>query len=469
MNRTRMLIVLLIVLSLLPAAAAPAVTAQDDGVKIVGVASAQEPVEAWLTAFGAAHGVLDYTAEFYPAEEEVMSHAAGADLVFYQNLEADLPVEFECGTISRLYVPLPDLGARYLASEDCGDFVSPTTPLLVDFLSFIVGPDGQQVAIDLGLLPAVVEVTDQAGQTVQVPQPVRRIVSAYGVGTYYVYGVGAGDQLVAAAYLGVRSPETVDAMRRIDPDYDTITGAVSVIGQRETNIEEVAALEPDLIISSARASWLETAAELGIPIVRYQGETMDLFREAMTLTGAVLGPNAAYRAAQYVAYYDRVLADVLAQTEGIEPRTRVYFSGSSPLTIASGEMYQTFMIEAAGGDPVGKDLAGFWPEVNLEQVAVWSPEVIFVPGYGEVTAESFTGAEEWTVVQAVQDGRVYRLPGLAGPWDTPAPDSILGIIWMAETLYPDAVTLDCPTEVQHVYGMFYDYAMPLEEAQGLCG
>ncbi|NDJ76912.1 MAG: ABC transporter substrate-binding protein [Chloroflexi bacterium] len=399
----------------------------------------------------------------------MMDQIADADIVIYEDFRQDPPIDFECGVISRAYAVLPELGARYLASEDCGDYVAPKTLLLVEFLDFIVSPDGQQVAIDLGYLPDSVEIEDQAGVTVVVPQPVRKIVAAYGVSTYLVYALGAGDELSAASYLGVRSEITEQRMAAIDANYLEAAEAVSEIGQRAVNMEEMAALDPDLILASSRTQWLDTAAELDIPIVRFEGESPELLQDAMLMLGTVLGPNAAYRAEEFNAYYNDTLDIIVSETSDVLDPPKVYFSGTAPLIVASGEMYQTAMIEAAGGTSVSDELVGFWNDVNLEQVLVWDPDVIFVPTYGGANVEAFTESEEWSLVNAVDRGNVYQLPQFVAPWDTPGPDSILGIIWMAGILYPDQLGLSCAEQAVYFYGMFYDYSLDMEVAQELCG
>jgi iron complex transport system substrate-binding protein len=64
---------------------------------------------------------------------------------------------------------------------------------------------------------------------------------------------------------------------------------------------------------------------------------------------------------------------------------------------------------------------------------------------------------------------VYRVPKLVAPWDTPVPDSVLGIVWMAQTLYPEVVELDCAAETEHFYRTFYDYDISAQEVADLCG
>ncbi|HML21952.1 MAG TPA: ABC transporter substrate-binding protein [Aggregatilinea sp.] len=457
----------LAVIALLVGGVAPAVAQSGNSLTVLAPTSVQPVVEAWAAAFGEAHTDVSLNVEFVESSEEILSRAANASVILTDDPAAAPELDFECGFISDVYVPLPGVGAWVIASNSCGGSVDPIDAAALDFAAFIVSADGQQVAIDQGALPESVEIVDQAGMTVTIPQPVRRIASPYSMATFYVYGVGAGDRLVVAGYLGVNSDATKDVMRAIDPNFDALSTAVSTLSQKEANIEELAALEPDLLLASARTDWLDAADELGLAIIRFDGESPEKLKEAMSLLGAVLGPNAAYRADEFNAYYDETLANILAQTEGIENPVRVYFSGTDALRAASADMYQTMMIEAAGGVSVSSDLAGYWNDVNLEQIAVWNPDVIFFPPYGGASADAFA-APEWASIKAVQDGKVYGVPKLVAPWDTPVPDSILGIIWMAETLYPDQVDLDCPVEATNFYSRFYGYTVTESDLQSMC-
>lgn len=341
---------------------------------------------------------------------------------------------------------------------------------VADFITFAVSPDGQQALIDMGALPASITLTDQAGNSVDVPQPVRRVISSHGPTTFLVYGVGAGDRLVAASYLGARDPAGAAAMARIDSRFEAIQGD-DYFTQRDFNAEEAVTLDPDLITTSARTQWLDVAAELEIPAFLFDAETLQRLQEAMLLTGQLFGPNAVAQAEAWVAYYDSVVDAVLTQTADIPAaeRVRVLFTGSDPLQAASGEMYQTAMIEAAGGVSVSAELVGYWNDVNLEQVAAWNPDVIVIPPYGGATIAAITDSPEWQILEAVQAGRVYQMPKLVAPWDTPAPDSVLGIIWLAQTLYPDQVQLSCAAETETFYNTFYDYDISAEEIAALCG
>jgi iron complex transport system substrate-binding protein len=257
-------------------------------------------------------------------------------------------------------------------------------------------------------------------------------------------------------------------MEAIDPRFPQLSGYV--MNQREINVEEVANLAPDVILTSARSAWLDAVAELNIPVVLFQGESPELLKESMALVGQIFGPNAAARAAAWSAYYDSIFSRVVEATADLTPeeRPRVLLIGEEPLRVISGEMYQTDIIAAAGGQSVSADLTGFWNDVNLEQIVLWDPDVIVIVPYGSVTPETITGSPEWSVISAVQNGQVYKMPSWVAPWDTPVPDSVLGIIWLAQRLFPGRVDLDCAAEAVTFYRTFYNYAIPEDEIAAVC-
>ncbi|MFU8826775.1 MAG: ABC transporter substrate-binding protein [Brevefilum sp.] len=340
---------------------------------------------------------------------------------------------------------------------------------IANFIEFATSPDGQQVLIDVGALPSVILLRDQAGNQIELPQPVRRVISAYGPATAIVYSVNSGDQLVSASYLGARDPQGAAAMERIDPRFQDLIGD-DFFSQSEFNVEQAAMLAPDLIIAGARSAWVNTIEPLGIPVFLMEAETPEQLRESVLLIGKLFGPHANAQAQAWVAYYNRVIEAVEDQLGALPTadKPRVLFTGTQPLRVASGEMYQTDLIEFAGGISVSTELGGYWNDINLEQVAIWDPEVIIVPPYGGASVEAITESAEWQILNAVQQEQVFRMPKLVVPWDTPAPDSVLGIIWLAERLNPDLIELSCAEESAYFYNTFYNYAITGDEIAAIC-
>ena len=418
-------------------------------------AATEEVVEAPFTAQvdpGLVEAFTVLYQAFYPEGAPAIV-ASEADLLVTAAAESD----YVPAAIPATFLP----GAVLLPQSD--------SPAAAAFTAFAISSAGQQALIDAGLLPAVVTVIDQGGNSVELAQPLHTLISTYGPVTAMVYAVNGEETLAAASYLGARDAAGAAAMEAIDPRFQDLIGD-DYFSQTEFNIEEAARLAPDLIVTSLRTEWLDTAGELGIPFVLYDAETPDRLKEAMLLTGDLFGPQSAAQAEAWVAYYDWITAAILSETETIAEADRpsVLFTGTEPLRVASGDMYQTSLIEIAGGVSVSGELTGYWNDVNLEQIAAWDPDVIIVPPYGGATVEAITENPDWQILTAVQEGRVYRMPKLVVPWDTPAPDSALGIIWLAERLFPELETPDCAEQANFFYNTFYDYAIPSDQVESIC-
>jgi len=53
------------------------------------------------------------------------------------------------------------------------------------------------------------------------------------------------------------------------------------------------------------------------------------------------------------------------------------------------------------------------------------------------------------------------------PMDTPVPESLLGVAWMASLFYPDRVRLDLRTEIDRFYAVYYGYELTEAELDHL--
>jgi len=303
-------------------------------------------------------------------------------------------------------------------------------------------------ALSLCASAQTVTVTDTLGRAVCVTQPVEHIASAYGIGTYYVYALGASDRLVAAWYVSVKSASQAPAAYGvIEPQLGEL------ICSGDPNIEDLVARGTDLLLADASkyASIADPMQSLGIPTL---------------LLGSVLGEEAQARADALAADFYRVYgkAAVAATAVPADKRPRVLFLGTSLSSVASGAMYQTQLIEAAGGISVAVDLTGSRNTVTLEQVLVWNPDVIIIAPYGNVAVANITESADWRSVAAVQTGRVFKMPRVFGTMDTPLPESLLGVEWLSAVFYPDLALFDVRAEASSFYRTYYNYALSAEEA-----
>lgn len=273
--------------------------------------------------------------------------------------------------------------------------------------------------------PAFLDVTDEAGRTVRIPQPVRRIVSLAPSLTETVYALGLQDRLVG------------------DTDYcDYPPGArekTKVGGAINPSLEEIVALHPDLVLVTKGLNRLETVHaldELGIPSYATDPHTVDEIIASSKKLADVLGvPDAGAS----VAGDMRHRLDDLQQRIGARPVKRVLFVVWTQPLISIGR--NTFIADAlrlAGAVSI-VDSDQSWPMVSLEEVAHLQPEfLVFAASHSENAPreiEELATLPGWKIIEAVTNRR-YAV--ISDAVNRPAPRIVSAIEDLARQLHPGA-------------------------------
>ena len=280
-----------------------------------------------------------------------------------------------------------------------------------------------------------ITVTDQGGREVTLEAPAKKIVSCYYLVTASLLTLGQKDKIVGIEMkAGSR-----ELYKLCAPEFLDLPGVGS---GKETNIEAIAALEPDLVLlPSKQVEAADALAGLGIPTAVVEPETYESFCALLNMLGELCGCGD--DAHDLINYSDGIVKRVTDLTRDAE-RPAVYLAGeASWLRTCAGGMYQRDMIDMAGGTCVSAELEGTkWADISAEQLAAWDPEVIFSVSYAEYTLEDIRGEAALSGVRAVAEDRIYTIPSEIEAWDYPQPSSILGLLWMTHILHPDLVSLD---------------------------
>jgi iron complex transport system substrate-binding protein len=233
--------------------------------------------------------------------------------------------------------------------------------------------------------------------------------------------------------------------------------------------EQIAPLKPDaVVLKSYMQEGLGTLLEeLGFPVVYVELETPERFFSDVATIGQMFRNEARAQDVQdfYQARLDRIAAGLEGLDEAdkpIVPLVQTTAGGEEQVfSVPPGSWMQTVKVEIAGGAPVWKEAAegGGWQVVNLEQIAAWDADKIFVVVFRsnpDLVIEQLKADPAWQGLRAVQSGELYAFPADFYGWDVPDPRWILGVTWAAQKIHPDRFAdVDIMQEVYEFYGQMY--------------
>ncbi len=278
-------------------------------------------------------------------------------------------------------------------------------------------------------------VVDQAGREVTFDAPAEKVVSCYYISTAAVIALGEEDSLVG---IEKKAEERV-LYQLAAPEIISLPAVGSGKG---VNIEEIAALSPDVVILPIKlkddAAALE---ELGINVILVNPESEAQYEECVRLIGKVLGADEA--AENLLARTSDMTATVTAATEGLETPSVYMAAGSDFFTTYPAGIYQHDLITIAGGYNVASEMEGNGKvTVDAEQLIIWNPDYIFIVADAEYTVEDIMANEQLADITAVKNGNVFVFPSDIEAWDYPTPSAHLGQAYLASVLHPEAISYD---------------------------
>lgn len=204
-----------------------------------------------------------------------------------------------------------------------------------------------------------------------------------------------------------------------NPDYSNVAGVVAALPAVGRDPEEIAALQPDLVIAAPRqdADFVSALERVSIPVVQIELlETPEGRIETILLIGYLLGEEErAFALAEEVrGRYEALIAVTDAIPEADRPSV-MYTSIYSDTITASGTGSTQEGITAAAGGRCGPCEAEMerTATISLESIIAVNPDVIVIPmvaDAGEAYREMLLTAPALAEVPAIRDGRVHVLP-----------------------------------------------------------
>jgi iron complex transport system substrate-binding protein len=313
--------------------------------------------------------------------------------------------------------------------------------------------------------------TDSAGRQVEVPAKITKIVPSGPLAQIVLFAL-APDMLV-----GVSGEWSAEAEQYLDSKYYNLPVLGQFYGQKgDLNLEEISKADPQVIIDvgESKSSIVEDmdgiTEQVGIPAVHIQATT-ETMGEAYRMLGKLLGKG---EEAEVLAKY---CDDVYSKTQDIMKKVGeegkvklIYCTGGDGLNVLAKTSFHAEIIDLVADNlAVVKDVSskGAGNPVDMEQIAVWDPDVIiFAPDsvYGSVA-----GDEAWQALKAIKNGKYYEVPN--GPYNwmgfPPSVNRYMGMIWITQLLYPDTAQYDVYQEASKYYELFYHSKLTADQYKAL--
>ncbi len=320
-------------------------------------------------------------------------------------------------------------------------------------------------------------VVDDTGVEVEIPEKLDRIVisSILPLPSVYCFFRGSSEGLVGIHPSSMAAAEN-SYLTTVYPEITELD--TSFVENGEINIEQLMKLEPDVVFYSAtNTDEREMYDNAGIKAIGFSTTLSDYncietFANWVDLLGQIFGDSD--RAQEVIEYGRSVEAKVLEKTATLsdeeKPKVLVLFNyGDGTITTSGSNFFGEYWIEAAGGINVAAELNG-QPEINMEQIYAWNPDMIFITNFSSVLPEDLYNntieGDDWSNVKAVQEGQVYKFPLGMYRWFPPSSDTPLALMWLAKTIQPELFAdIDIDQEIKDYYVKYYNVELTDDDLQ----
>ena len=248
--------------------------------------------------------------------------------------------------------------------------------------------------------PAVT-VTDMGGREITLKEPAARVVALTAADCEILYAIGAGETLVGRGEYCDYPAEVFDVP--------------SVQSGYETNIEQIMALEPQVVLMGTMAQSVEQVEALekaGIAVVVSDAQDIEGVYTAILMIGTLMGYEE--NAEALVAEMQDTFAGLQELSAG-DGSESVYFEVSPlqwGLWTAGTGTFMDEITELLGLKNAFADVEG-WGEISEEQVIERAPDYIVTItmyyGEGPTPEEEIMSRPGWEGIPAVANGKILNL------------------------------------------------------------
>ena len=247
---------------------------------------------------------------------------------------------------------------------------------------------------------AAIQFTDMTDREIVLDGPATRVIALSAADCEIIYALGAEEVLIGRGEYCDWPAEVLDIP--------------AVASGRETNIEQILSLNPDVLLMADMDQTEEQVAQLenaGITVVVSDADDIEGVYQSITNTGKMLGKDS--EAAALVENMKDTF-DAIAEASDLEGKS-IYFEVSPleyGLWAGCADTFMNEIAEIMDLNNIFSDISG-WCEVSEEQIIERAPDYIVTIsmyyGEGPTPVEEILSRAGWENIPAVQNGKILNL------------------------------------------------------------
>lgn len=315
-----------------------------------------------------------------------------------------------------------------------------------------------------------ITIVDQLGKTIELDGVPERVVTTIMPFPYIFYAVvGNNDNLVGC------NPSSIVAYNdsALKYMYPELANASTdfVDTSFVVNVEELIKLKPDVVFQwNYMDDEIKKMEDAGIKVIALQYGSIDDLETWIQIIAKMMGKED--RAKELIDYFHANVDEVDAALEGVEDYSNVLLISDDMKVTGTG--FSSYWLEHSKAINPAGDLSGEALNINMEQVYEWNPSIIYIGNFTELQPsdllENKLDGEDWSVVDAIKNGEVYKIPIGGYRWDPPGVETPLMIKWLAKIQHPEAFeNMDMSEEVRKFYKTVYDFELTDEMLNEILG
>lgn len=337
---------------------------------------------------------------------------------------------------------------------------------------------GRAAAFALGLAAAMpagaqtVRFDDMTGRPVTLQGPAKRIVSVVAPTASTVISIDGSPNRLAGVNPIATGTFRAGIVGRAFPGALAIPNTITAPGAGifAPSVESIARLSPDLVIQAGYAGQdiVQPLLNAGFTTALYMWGTEEQARQVNAMIGTILAqPD---RAARMNAWRADSIARIKAAAAAVPANARQKVVQLSPvggsLRVWGRNTIADFAIALAGASNAAAAIDGMGM-VNVEQMAAWNPDVIFLFNSPETTRAAILADPILSATAAGRSGRVYVLPTGSVNWGSTGEDDPLFWSFVAKLTYPAIHQSDLTAEMRQWFKFMYGHDLSPEEARAM--